>query len=60
MNTATFSLATFAPALPEIVLALKLEWAFSKDEILGGVFLRAQDSTLASSSLLAIPGDYDL
>ena len=33
---------------------------FSKDEILGGVFLRAQDSTLASSSLLGIPGDYIL
>jgi NADH-quinone oxidoreductase subunit L len=29
---------------------------FSKDEILGGVFERAQVSTLASSSLLGIPG----
>jgi NADH-quinone oxidoreductase subunit L len=29
---------------------------FSKDEILGGLFLRAQDSTLAQSSLLGIPG----
>jgi NADH-quinone oxidoreductase subunit L len=29
---------------------------FSKDEILGGVFLRAQDSTLAQASLLGIPG----
>jgi NADH-quinone oxidoreductase subunit L len=29
---------------------------FSKDEILGGVFERAQDSTLASASLLGIPG----
>jgi NADH-quinone oxidoreductase subunit L len=33
---------------------------FSKDEILGGVFLRAQDSTLASSSLLGISGEYIL
>src|SRR4051812_41609719 len=29
---------------------------FSKDEILGGVFERAHESTLASSSLLGIPG----
>ena len=29
---------------------------FSKDEILGGVFARAQDSTLASAHLLGIPG----
>jgi NADH-quinone oxidoreductase subunit L len=29
---------------------------FSKDEILGGVFARAQESTLASSSLLGVPG----
>jgi NADH-quinone oxidoreductase subunit L len=29
---------------------------FSKDEILGGLFLRAQDSTLAEASLMGIPG----
>ncbi len=29
---------------------------FSKDEILGGVFARAQESTLASAHLLGIPG----
>jgi NADH-quinone oxidoreductase subunit L len=29
---------------------------FSKDEILGGLFLRAQDSTLAQAHLLGIPG----
>jgi NADH-quinone oxidoreductase subunit L len=29
---------------------------FSKDEILGGLFLRAQDSSLAQASLLGIPG----
>jgi NADH-quinone oxidoreductase subunit L len=29
---------------------------FSKDEILGGLFLRAQDSTLAEASLFGIPG----
>src|SRR4051812_16409776 len=29
---------------------------FSKDEILGGLFLRAQDSTLAQSSLFGVPG----
>jgi NADH-quinone oxidoreductase subunit L len=29
---------------------------FSKDEILGGVFARAQESTLASASLFGIPG----
>jgi NADH-quinone oxidoreductase subunit L len=33
---------------------------FSKDEILGGVFLRAQDSTLASAHLLGIPGTFVL
>jgi NADH-quinone oxidoreductase subunit L len=31
---------------------------FSKDEILGGVFLRAQHSTLAEASLLGLPGSY--
>jgi NADH-quinone oxidoreductase subunit L len=33
---------------------------FSKDEILGGVFLRAQDSTLAQAHLLGIPGTFIL
>jgi NADH-quinone oxidoreductase subunit L len=33
---------------------------FSKDEILGGLFLRAQDSTLAQASLLGIPGTWVL
>lgn len=33
---------------------------FSKDEILGGVFLRAQDSTLAEAHLFGIPGTFVL
>jgi len=33
---------------------------FSKDEILGSVFARAQGSTLASASWLGIPGNYVL
>ncbi|HET9424241.1 MAG TPA: NADH-quinone oxidoreductase subunit L [Gemmatimonadaceae bacterium] len=33
---------------------------FSKDEILGGVFLRAQDSTLRESHWLGIPGEFVL
>lgn len=33
---------------------------FSKDEILGGIFLRAQDSTLADAHLFGIPGQFVL
>jgi NADH-quinone oxidoreductase subunit L len=33
---------------------------FSKDEILGGVFLRAQDSTLAEAHWLGVPGTWVL
>ncbi|MDB4905677.1 MAG: proton-translocating NADH-quinone oxidoreductase, chain [Gemmatimonadetes bacterium] len=33
---------------------------FSKDEILGGVFLRARESTLAEAHLFGIPGSYIL